>query len=393
MNKQYLICFLEKCGIGKIEGTFSEEIENKLEEFIYQKIFRNASGKLNAEILKCSYTEVMSYSEISKKYGITEKHTQQIINTAENLMKSYMTNEEFIRLLANCCIRISGSETARLLDDFLKQQKQYEPYRNIYLEDMELSARTYNALTSAGYLTAEEILRKNTAEIKQIKGFGRKNYLEFMQKIEMLNNAEISVHKLYLEENYPSNLLSDCCAGKIEGTFSPQAVKQIETVIVKKLNSRHNARNMEILIKHYRNHQSMSEIAVQYDITRENVRHILMHCIQNIKSIIYKQEMLSLFYEEEKAENIRISDFILEKMIAEMQEKKENMQKRSIDEMPISVRARNALKRSGYVIVEELLSGTVENLKGIRYLGNKCLMEISEVLIRDYGADKSKWTL
>ena len=56
----------------------------------------------------------------------------------------------------------------------------------------------------------------------------------------------------------------------------------------------------------------------------------------------------------------------------------------SIDELELSVRSYNCLKRAGIQTVEELIQKTEEDMMKVRNLGKKSLKEIKEV-IASYG--------
>ncbi|MBR0163574.1 MAG: DNA-directed RNA polymerase subunit alpha [Lachnospiraceae bacterium] len=85
-------------------------------------------------------------------------------------------------------------------------------------------------------------------------------------------------------------------------------------------------------------------------------------------------EHLSLFID--LSENARTAEVMIEKESNE----KEKVLEMSIDELELSVRSFNCLKRAGINTVEELTSKTSEDMMKVRNLGRKSLEEVLEKL-------------
>ena len=81
-------------------------------------------------------------------------------------------------------------------------------------------------------------------------------------------------------------------------------------------------------------------------------------------------EHLSLFIDlSENAKNAEI-------MIEKEDDEKEKVLEMSIDELELSVRSYNCLKRAGINTVEELCSKTSDDMMKVRNLGRKSLEEV-----------------
>jgi DNA-directed RNA polymerase subunit alpha len=72
----------------------------------------------------------------------------------------------------------------------------------------------------------------------------------------------------------------------------------------------------------------------------------------------------------------------LEVMAETVQEPKNEFQNKSIEDLELSVRSYNCLKRAGIQTVEELTQKTEEDMRKVRNLGKKSLKEVKEVLAK-----------
>ena len=72
----------------------------------------------------------------------------------------------------------------------------------------------------------------------------------------------------------------------------------------------------------------------------------------------------------------------LEVMAETVQEPKNEFQNKSIEDLELSVRSYNCLKRAGIQTVEELTQKTEEDMMKVRNLGKKSLKEVKEVLAK-----------
>jgi len=78
-----------------------------------------------------------------------------------------------------------------------------------------------------------------------------------------------------------------------------------------------------------------------------------------------------------------------EVMVQKEDNHKERVLEMSIDELELSVRSYNCLKRAGINTVEELCNRTSEDMMKVRNLGRKSL---EEVLARGYDEGAQPWT-
>ena len=82
------------------------------------------------------------------------------------------------------------------------------------------------------------------------------------------------------------------------------------------------------------------------------------------------QEHLNLFI------NLNKETSNIEIMVEKEDEEKDKILETTIEELELSVRSSNCLKRAGINNVEELINKTEEDLLKVRNLGNKSLEEI-----------------
>ena len=70
----------------------------------------------------------------------------------------------------------------------------------------------------------------------------------------------------------------------------------------------------------------------------------------------------------------------LEIMVEKEEEQKDRLMEMTIEELDLSVRSYNCLKRAGINTVEELTRRTEEDMMKVRNLGKKSLQEVKEKL-------------
>jgi DNA-directed RNA polymerase subunit alpha len=80
----------------------------------------------------------------------------------------------------------------------------------------------------------------------------------------------------------------------------------------------------------------------------------------------------------------------VEIMVEKEEDKKEKVLEMTIEELDLSVRSYNCLKRAGINTVQELTERTIDDMMKVRNLGKKSLEEVQEKLAAlDLGLKKS----
>lgn len=154
----------------------------------------------------------------------------------------------------------------------------------------------------------------------------------------------------------------------------------------------------EYVLKLYYSSDSMSLELVAKDlgVTTERVRQILVKALRRLRHSSFKifsyydfKEYDSL-YKEELAKRIQEIEFIKnasEDIILSLT--KDHASSIKIEELELSLRSYNCLKRANINTIEELISKTQEDLLKVRNLGRKSIREIVEKL-KSFGYELKK---
>ena len=166
---------LKECGIGKIQGKFSDNFKKKFDSLLKAKVFTTLSGNRNLEMLKLRYEKNMTYPNIADRYSTTYQNVQQIVSTAVKKIEKLMTDKDFLLLLAEEDVEISDSKTAKKLSSMQKKQKKYSKYSKVPIEKLMIPDRISNALHRAGYHTVEDLLNGGIKKISKVRNLGEKS--------------------------------------------------------------------------------------------------------------------------------------------------------------------------------------------------------------------------
>lgn len=149
-----------------------------------------------------------------------------------------------------------------------------------------------------------------------------------------------------------------------------------------------------VIEKMYKERCILEEIGKMLDVTRERVRQIQMKAIRKLR---YREKYFLIgdyenleelakkeyekFIEEQKViwTYESASQFIKEHEM-EVKNNPTYVMNLTIDELDLSVRSYNCLKRAGIITVEDIVNKEIIGLMKIRNMGRKSLKEIIEVL-------------
>ena len=165
--------FLENCGIGTIHGTLPDSFSQKFERFLKRRVFDTMGGRRNFDMLKLRY-DGMKLKEIAERFGTSYQNVQQSLAKTEQKMKFLMTDREFLELLAEENIEVSGSKTEKKLSSMQKKQKKYSKYSKEPIENLLLPARFINALYREDFYTVEDVLNAGAERIRKVRFLGDK---------------------------------------------------------------------------------------------------------------------------------------------------------------------------------------------------------------------------
>lgn len=153
-----------------------------------------------------------------------------------------------------------------------------------------------------------------------------------------------------------------------------------------------NDRERIFILAYYRDHMNFQEIANQVSLTRERVRQIIHKGLAKLSAgdgasmlthgiaehYKLKQEMMASTLMQQHTINDQTHTKAVLHTLAVM----------PIEEMGLTVRTYNCLKRAGLDTVQDLLDTDLNGLKRVRNLGLHCIREICDKL-RDMGFDTS----
>ena len=186
---------------------------------------------------------------------------------------------------------------------------------------------------------------------------------------------------------WPYNLAEEV-SGKSKGseeaeafvrrTYAPGLLEEIENL---------GDRQKIVITLRYRSHMTLEDIAKELHVTRERVRQIEARAIR----ILRRRESLNhwlLVPMERLLEAQKERDELKLKLITsgrtEELKPESNLKSVGIDEMDLSVRAYNCLRRAGIDTLADLQKMTREDLMKVRNMGRKSLEEIV-MKAKDFG--------
>ena len=203
-----------------------------------------------------------------------------------------------------------------------------------------------------------------------------------------------------LKDRYPYNVAL-AVAGEFNYTnalyhvYIPALLESLESL---------TEREKKVLKLRYQNAMTLEEVANMLGVTRERIRQIEARALRKLRHPRHwknwKFDTMSRYIESEKlASELSLKNIELRKKLEQMYEvlgvkypnartitQNDEIEPVPIDEMELSVRSYNCLKRANINYVEDLKGYTVESLKKVRNLGMKSIREVVEKA-REFGID------
>ena len=125
---------------------------------------------------------------------------RDVFNSLIKIKENINSNELFGSTL-DIESRKSPTSIIKILSDkeaFIKSKKQktlVEQYRNIPIEELDLSVRPYNCLKKENINTVGELLRYKKTQLQKIRNFGRKSGDEVSFKLKEKFNIKLKEDK------------------------------------------------------------------------------------------------------------------------------------------------------------------------------------------------------
>ena len=183
-----------------------------------------------------------------------------------------------------------------------------------------------------------------------------------------------------LKEPYPNNLLkviNDTC----KKIHINDVTEDIKAGLAHNLTSL-SERDQKIISLRYRERKTLKEIAEQLGVTPERIRSLENKAIMRLRHpcclgyIIYGKKGYEKLVEERKK--------------ARERENKQCILQMTLEELDLSVRSFNCLKKKNYNTINDIASLSEDEILSIRNLGRRSIVEIAETLYK-LGVYNTTW--
>ena len=182
------------------------------------------------------------------------------------------------------------------------------------------------------------------------------------------------------KKTYPYNLLAQMFGP--EGVTTDFAItKELISDLDQLLDKYLTEPEAYVLRLRYINELKLEDIANLRDVTRERIRQIEAKALRRLRHVVYTQSLLLSKQILNKKNEIKSLESQIQKVRENMDGIMPDPANKPIEELPLSVREFNGLKRSGINNVHDILEA-INNIKimGIRQLGPGSINNIINVL-------------
>lgn len=212
--------------------------------------------------------------------------------------------------------------------------------------------------------------------------------------IRIIKDYEEKEMKKYLKEKtiYPLNILE---ALELKRLIDKEIIDNIEDI----LSERCSEREKDFIVKFYKDDLTLEKIGKQNGLTKERVRQIIGAGLKKVKNYIVHFDAIKHNEEVKKAleQDLKDRHDVRERLLEEYrrtgviskdieyefgevypksEDKLYSILNCEIDELDLSIRSYNALRRAKIVKISDLVKLTEYELSNITGLGNKCAREI-----------------
>jgi len=180
-------------------GVINNEIEIIQKPLSTLKVPKSIVDKIESstscEMIKDLW--VLTPKELCVHIGLTRQELILLIAEMERVTNN-MSSRRFLTHIDRCkkCLEtckqyIPEGEVEECLDDYVLEpefcnEREYstaQKYKDITIDAMELSVRSYNCLKRAGINNVYELLNKNLEDLRSVRNLGRKSILEVLTKL------------------------------------------------------------------------------------------------------------------------------------------------------------------------------------------------------------------
>lgn len=204
--------------IRKVQFRPAKELNHlECEELV--KIFETLSDKENYVLIKRYFRNkdftITSYKEIGEELGVTPERVRQIEYKAIRKLKHPSRLRKFEYVFSSNKKELDIDYIKTMLSDgvtFNFDEATLSAKRDIHIEEMNLSVRSFNCLKHAGINTSGDLFDKTEAELMKVRNLGKKSLREVLIKRKELLDCDIPQEVTY-KYNYQSftKLMLDIC--------------------------------------------------------------------------------------------------------------------------------------------------------------------------------------
>lgn len=272
----------------------------------------------------------------------------------------------------------------------------YDKVRNVYRVHLGYNRKYFeNAPEDLEYLTLEDA-KQGIREIRQLI---LKNKL-IKIKAQALTKDREEMKKII---PYPYNALQIVMSEEEIDNLSLDTIDNITELVERSENVK--PRECDIFLSHFRDNLTLTEIGKDYNVSRERIRQICFIVCKKLKYLVKKHETYlanrNIILEEERQEEqlnkyrselvelFRQKGEYTEDMIITFGEVqltptkaryKNEILNMGVEELDLSVRTFNCMRRANIQTVGELTEKTENEIYKIRNLGKKSLKELIKKL-------------
>lgn len=198
--------------------------------------------------------------------------------------------------------------------------------------------------------------------------------------------------------HFPQNLIIDIEKRYNTGIHLSQGIdipiKIDEQELPKYLTKILDDKTCQIILERYKEVQTLKYIGKKYSLTSERVRQIIERALYMLGNSIKIKEIAWIPYQvyETKSKELKLLESKYNDLLSVLKETFKNSEARDvlescllkntdaknidIEDLDLSVRAYNALKRAGYNTIDDIISTDLKKLIKTRNLGKRCFDEV-----------------
>ena len=203
--------------IRKVQFRPAKELNHlECEELV--KIFETLSDKENYVLIRRYFRNkdftITSYKEIGEELGVTPERVRQIEYKAIRKLKHPSRLRKFEYVFSSNKKELDIDYIKTMLSDgvtFNFNEATLSAKRDIPIEEMNLSVRSFNCLKRAGINTSGDLFDKTEAELMKVRNLGKKSLREVLIKRKELSSCMSQEAKYNYNYQSFTKLMLDIC--------------------------------------------------------------------------------------------------------------------------------------------------------------------------------------